>query len=74
MVTYSVEEEHHFDSEIGDYTSYGITAAESGRILAVVNDVFTDYSEAESCAELLTSSQLSLIHLDQVLEEFLLYR
>lgn len=73
MVSYSVEKEHHSDGEIGDYISYGIIASENGKTLAEVNDVFTDHSEAECFASLITSSGLSLIHLEQVVEEFLLY-
>ena len=57
--------------ELGTYVTYGIRVSSDGQQLTFVSDVSTDEQAARHLAELCTSEQLDPIHLNDVIEDFL---
>ena len=65
MVNYELIREK--DQTIG----YGIRACENNKTAIILHDVFLNYSDAKYCVELFNKEQLELVHLEQVVEDFL---
>lgn len=71
MVNYSLKNEFVRDSENVFYTSYGIEAIDDLGNKVFLSDVFQNKNDAEKYIKLFNSEQLELIHLDQVIEDYL---
>ncbi len=65
MARYSVVEENNH--------LYGISASDGEYILTTINNVFSDYSEAKKYVDLFNENELDIIHLEQVISDYLLY-
>ena len=73
MVFYEVSMSEFTNNETGVYTSYGIKASDDSGSAIVIDDLFSDRSEAQKCADIFNKHQLELIHLDQMIEDCLKY-
>lgn len=74
MVIYQAIKETHHHPDIGEYTAWGIKGQHAHRKkqeAAYIQDVFLDETEAVSFARLCTRMKLSLVHLPDVVEDFL---
>ena len=58
--------------ELGEYVTYGIRASSNEQQIAFVSDVSTDKQAVQHLAELCTSDQLDPIHLNDIVEDFLM--
>ncbi len=73
ILTYSVFSEEIETKELGKYRTYGIIALDDqGNILKAVHDVSCDLSKLEPLVELCNRFQLSLCHLCDVVEDFMI--
>ena len=68
---YQMREDKIYDEEGNIHTVYGVVAIEQGSIIRSVSDVFKDKTDAEYYIGLFNSLQLSLCHLDDIIEEIL---
>lgn len=73
MVQYVVDEEELFNPEIGNYTTFGITAVDnnSKEVICSISDVFVDRNKAESFVRLFNEAELDVIHLQNAIEDII---
>lgn len=76
MVQYRAIKELHHDQDVGEYISWGIKGYRSSDKIPetssiYIRDVFLDENEAMNFAHLCTSMKLSLIHLKDVVNDYL---
>lgn len=71
MITYYVQEENLYHTEIGFYTSFGILALQNDKLIGHVSDVFEDREKADTFVKLCNESQLDIIHLYDVIDDAL---
>ena len=70
MIIYKAVKERLFSSEIGEYTSYGISAFNADKkIIIHVSDVFSDYDEACNLADICNKYCLDPIQLPDIIED-----
>lgn len=67
LVTYEVTEEKT------NRVSYGLSARDDKGNAITIHDVFTVHSEAQRFVSLLNEEQLELVHLEQVISDYLQY-
>lgn len=72
MIRYSTMQETIEDDENGSYLSFGLKAQDERSVL-VFHDVFLEQSEAERCVDVFNKEQLDMIHLEQVIDDYLRY-
>lgn len=68
MVRYKVLEEK---INTKPYNLFGLTARDDAGNCITLHDVFTERSEAQRCVTLFNNEQLELVHLEQVIDEYL---
>lgn len=72
MHRYLPVKENHFSAEHGHYISYGIRAVDAkGRECAYVSDIWLDENTAAVLCKLYTEKELSILHLQDVIEDVL---
>lgn len=73
MIVYELVEEKHNNDILGNYTSFGIKAADSFsyKTSIYIEDVFTDTETAKKYIALFNEEQLDLIHLEEVVDDIL---
>lgn len=69
MIHYKILEE----KTNAKYISFGISVHDDNGNSVTLHDVFTTRSEAECCIMVFNREQLEIVHLEQVLEEYLQY-
>ena len=68
---YSVVCEEIESEYIGKYVSYGIEVSREGKTVCRVSDVSTDRDEIEELVRLCEAEELSVLHIYDVIEDFL---
>lgn len=68
---YKVKSEMIRTEEGGEYLSYGISVSLGDTEIITVSDVTTDSSALEGLAELCNEEELDVIHLEDVIQDFL---
>ena len=73
MILYRLRKDNFFHEDIGSYSSYGIDAVceASGVPIRSILDVSVEKQPLEDLISFCNSLQLDLIHLDDVVEDFL---
>ena len=76
MIQYQAIKEQHYQKETGGYTAWGIMGFHSSQAIYLSNsvyipDVFLNEKEASDFAKLCNVLSLSLIHLPDVIEDYL---
>ena len=71
MTVYRVFSERRHDSECGEYTAYGVAAVESGEVVFSVGEISDDRDLVCALADLFNEEQLSPLHLENAVEDFL---
>ena len=71
MITYCVRCDQLKDEDIGRYISFGIDIVEDGKPLRVIKDVSPNEKELRKFVSLLNKLQPSLIHSDDIIEDFI---
>lgn len=76
MIQYQAIKEQHYQKETGAYTAWGIMGFHSPQGIRInysvyISDVFLNEKEASDFAKQCTVLALSLIHLPDVIEDYL---
>lgn len=75
MIMFQAVEENLYQTEIGAYTAFGISALQvnkdSKELIAHVSDVFLEKEKAEDFVRLCNESELDMIHFYDVIEDSL---
>lgn len=73
MFTYKVVKEEMWHPETGKYNSFGIRVYGAGKEIEImtIKDIFTDRSEADRFVSLLNINKVSIIHIWDVIEDYL---
>ena len=71
MIVYCVRRDQLRDEDIGRYISFGIDIVEDGKPLRVIKDVSPNEKELRKFVSLLNKLQPSLIHIDDIIEDFI---
>ena len=71
LIRYELQTGHAYDNEYGGYETYGITASRCGKIICTVEDVSLDREKVEQLVKRFNEGQLSPVHLDDMIENFL---
>lgn len=71
MTNYELHTEQAYNSEYGAYETYGVTASRNGRIICIVEDISLDREKVEGLIKRFNEKQLSSVHLDEAIENFL---
>ena len=71
MIVYCVRRDQLRDEDIGWYISFGIDIVEDGKPLRVIKDVSPNEKELRKLVSLLNKLQPSLIHIDDIIEDFI---
>ena len=73
MLTYKLRKDNLFHQDIGNYSSYGIDAVDkkSGIPIRSILDVSLEKEPLEKLIFLCNKLRLNIIHLDDVVEDFL---
>lgn len=76
MVQYWAVKEQHYQQDIGKYTAWGIKGSRSldekpGASSVYISDIFLNEKEAMDFALICTRLELSLIHLTDVVNDYL---
>lgn len=73
MVTYKLRKDNLFQKDIGNYSSYGIDAVDemSGLSIRSISDISTEKESLKNLIFLCNKLHLDIIHLDDVVEDFL---
>ena len=73
MLTYKLRKDNLFHQDIGNYSSYGIDAVDkkSGIPIRSILDVSLEKEPLENLIFLCNKLHLNIIHLDDVVEDFL---
>lgn len=75
MVTYKMMRETLNCAEIGSYTAYGIAAYKladgEATLIKFISDVFLNENDAESFVKKCNELKLDIIHLCDVIEDFI---
>ena len=71
MTEYRIFSKRANDRENGGYETYGIEAYESGKIIRAVGDISTDKTAVSELVRLFNEEELSILHLDIAIEDFL---
>ncbi len=73
MLTYKLRKDNLFHQNIGNYSSYGIDAVNEISALPVrsISDISTEKEPLENLIYLCNKLHLDIIHLDDVIEDFL---
>lgn len=71
MTEYRIFSEFADDREKGGYETYGIAAYVSGEFIRAVRDISTDKSAVSELVRLFNKEELSILHLDIAIEDFL---
>ena len=66
---YRIREDCVADEDGVLHTVYGVEAFENGELLRAIPDVFCEKSNAERYIEMFNDLELSLLHLDDVIED-----
>lgn len=73
MIFYKIRQDQLKDEDIGRYISYGIDVVENEAVLRSVKDITTDEARLSGLVDLCNKLQLSPVHLDDVIEDFLVF-
>ena len=73
MLTYKLRKDNLFHQDIGNYTSYGIDVVDemSGLSIYFILDISTEKKPLENLISLCNKLRLDIIHLNDVVEDFL---
>ena len=71
MTEYRIFSKSVCDHEKCIYETYGIEAYESGEIIRKVGDISTDKTAVSELVRLFNKEELSILHLDIAIEDFL---
>lgn len=73
LYIYRIKKETNQNSEIGNYTSYGIEAYQEHSLTPVsyIPDVFADYENAQKFIDLLNEYQAQPVHLEELCIDFI---
>ena len=71
LYSYQIKQGIVYDEEMAAHTTWGVLASENGTEVLCVPDIFLDRERAESFVEKCNKSQLSPIHLMDVIEDAL---
>lgn len=74
MLLYQTFAERRYNRESGEYIAYGLKVFESGAEgspLKIVPDISVDRDAVVQLARKCTAGQLSLLHLEDVIEDFI---
>ena len=73
MLTYKLRKDNLFHQDIGNYSSYGIDAVDkkSGISICSILDISLEKEPLEKLIFLCNKLHLDIIHLDDVVEDFL---
>lgn len=75
MVKYQAVQEKHSHPDIGEYTAWGIKGWQPDdldeKVIAYIPDIFLRQKDAERFASLCTQMNLSLIHFNDAVEDYL---
>lgn len=71
MTEYRLFSERVYDRENSGYETYGIEAYVSGEVIRAVGDISTDKSAVSELVRLFNEEELSVLHLDIAIEDFL---
>ena len=72
LYLYKLREDEVYDEESVVHTAWGVTVSDAhGEVLRSIGDVFLDKKRAEAFVEKCNKSQLSPIHLLDVIEDVL---
>jgi hypothetical protein len=73
MISYKLRKDNLFHRNIGSYSSYGIDAFDdsSSNPIHSILDISTEKDSLENLICLCNESQLDIVHLDDVVEDFL---
>ena len=73
MICYSIRQDMLEDENIGQYISFGIDILKDGKPIRVIKDVSPNKKRLCSLVNLLNKLQPSLIHIDDIIEDFLVW-
>ena len=71
MIQYKIRNDRLFHQDIGTYQSYGIDVFEDNVLINSILDVTHEQQKMESLIALMNELNLDLIHLNDVIEDFL---
>ena len=71
MTEYRIFSKSVCDREKCIYETYGIEAYESGEVIRKVGDISTDKTAVSELVRLFNEEELSILHLDIAIEDFL---
>lgn len=76
MIQYRAIKEQHYHQDIGNYIAWGIQGSQSspgvpGTVSVYISDIFLNEKEAADFAQRCTGAKLSLMHLADVVEDYL---
>ena len=71
MVTYNFTKELCHSDEIGEYDTFGINVFDGNKKIKTLHDVFLNEDDARRCVSLFNEEQLDVIHLEQIVDEYL---
>ena len=71
MAEYRLFSERAYDRENGEYVTYGIEAYVSGEVIRTVGDISADKAAVSELVKLFNEGELSILHLDTAIEDFL---
>ena len=69
-VTYQIRKDV-LHNENGQYTSYGINVSQNGRIIKTIKDISLRKKPLAELVKLCNRLKLSVIHIDDVIDDFL---
>lgn len=72
MLQYTVIK-NHMQNAIGTYDSFGMAVSDNGLIIKVFEDLTFIKDEIDALVDLCNNEQVELVHIDDVVENFLLY-
>ena len=73
MVRYEIKKEIIHNDVLGRYVSYGLYARDDSGNKVMMCDIFQNKEEAEKYISLFNDEQLEIVHLEQVIEDYLRY-
>lgn len=73
MLYYRTFKMHIENSLLGIYDSYGLIIEEDNVEIRVIPDLTCDFNSITELAELCTKEQVELVHIDDIIENFLAF-
>ena len=69
---YSIIKSRMSSEDLVMYITYGIRASQDGKILAEIKDISPDFKAVQALADKCNRYQVSLLHFQDVVEDFIL--